>query len=135
MLKTITLAALMAVTESVKLEQCYNTCACDNQDHLDNEVKEDKAPIIGEIDNIIEVILNGDEDPAIVGQLPTMVQALPKLEAAASPDQAADEQAANEKFAAEKAAAEAAVAAAAEKAAADAAAKKATEEEAAAKKA
>ena len=147
MLKTFTLAALMVVTESIKLEQCCNTCACDNQDHLDNEVVENMVPIIGEIDNIVEVMLNGDEDTAIVEQLPTMVRAVPKLGAAAAPDQAALEQAAAEqaalkqaaveKIAAEKAAAEtaAAAAAAAEKTAADAALKKAAEDEATAKKA
>ena len=146
MLKTFTLAALMVVTESVKLEQCCNTCAGDNQDHLDDKVVEEMVPIIGEIDNIIETMLNGDEDTAIVDQQPTVVRTLAKLGAAAAPDQAAldqaaaeqaaVEQAAAEKVAAENAAAEAAAAAfAAEKAAADAAIKKAAEEEVAAKKA
>ena len=75
MLKTITLAAIMAVTESVKLEQCCNTCACENndhEDHLDDEVVEEMLPIIGEIDNIVEEMLNDDEVTPSVDPVPTV---------------------------------------------------------------
>ena len=61
MLKTITLAALMALTESISLEQCCNTCACGDHDH-DNEM--DKEELIDIIDDVIDDIpIDGGDTP------------------------------------------------------------------------
>ena len=102
MLKTVTLAALMAITEQVSLDQCCNTCACNDHDH--EEVDDIMVDVIDEIEVIVDDSLR---------------------EKAAAEKAAAD--AAAEKAAADAAAEQAAADAAAEKAAADAAAEQAAE--------